>query len=56
MKNWMARYDAAMRGFKAPGKQNPVIIVVDHDDGAKGIWALVEAITKQSRSLGGRIS
>jgi RNA-directed DNA polymerase len=50
LKNWMARYDAAMRGFKAPGKQNPVIIVVDNDDGAKGIWALVEAITKQKPS------
>ena len=47
LKNWMARYERAMREFKAPGKQNPVIVIIDSDDAAKGIWSFVQSITKQ---------
>jgi len=47
LKNWMSRYERAMREFKAPGKQNPVVVVVDSDDAAKGIWSFVQSITKQ---------
>lgn len=47
LKNWMARYERAMREFKAPGKQSPVIVIIDSDDAAKGIWSFVQSITKQ---------
>ena len=47
LKNWMARYERAMREFKSPGKQNPVIVIIDNDDAAKGIWSFVQSITKQ---------
>jgi RNA-directed DNA polymerase len=50
LKNWMGRYEMAMRRFKAPGKENPVIVVVDNDDGAKGIWSFIEGITKKKPS------
>lgn len=47
LKNWMARYERTMRELKAPGKQNPVIVIIDSDDAAKGIWSFVQSITKQ---------
>lgn len=50
LKNWMGKYDNAMRRFQAPGKQNPVIVVVDNDDGAKGIWSFIEGVTKTKPS------
>lgn len=46
LKNLIDLYRTAVTKFKAPGMQNPLILVIDYDDGAKKIKSLVEQITK----------
>lgn len=49
LSKFMRQYDREIRKFKAPGAQQPVVLLVDNDDGAKGkggIYNTVKDITK----------
>jgi hypothetical protein len=46
LKNLITLYKKEMVKFKAPGQFNPVILLVDSDEGAKQIIALVAQITR----------
>jgi RNA-directed DNA polymerase len=48
LKKWMVAYEKAMRKYKAPGKANPVIVVVDHDSAGGEIINYAEAMNKQT--------
>ncbi|WP_374658432.1 retron Ec67 family RNA-directed DNA polymerase/endonuclease [Phenylobacterium sp.] len=37
-------YDGAIRQFSAPGKRNPVIIIVDNDSGSSNIWTAIKKV------------
>ena len=42
---FIPNYAEEMKRFKAPGKQNPVIILVDNDSGAKPVYNAIREIT-----------
>jgi RNA-directed DNA polymerase len=46
LKNLISEYHKEVKRFKAPGKQQPVILLLDNDDGAKDILSLVQSVTK----------
>lgn len=46
LKNFVNLYRKELTRFKAPGQLNPVVLLVDNDDGAKQIVGLVDQITK----------
>jgi len=43
--NFIQDYVKEMNRFKAPGKQNPVILLVDNDDGGRKVYNVVQNIT-----------
>jgi retron-type reverse transcriptase len=50
LKNLIEMYRKELKRFKSPGQQNPVILLIDNDDGAKKIVSLAEQITKSKPS------
>jgi hypothetical protein len=46
LKNLVSEYHKEVKRFKAPGKQQPVILLLDNDDGAKDILILVQSVAK----------
>lgn len=43
--NFMRMYTAELKRFKAPGKQHPVIALIDNDDGALPIYNTIKDLT-----------
>lgn len=43
---FLGSYKRSLAGFLAPGKTHPVIIVIDNDSGAKGIYGTIKKLTK----------
>lgn len=50
LKNFILRYSNDLRKFKAPGLSQPVIVLVDNDDGKKELTGVINNITKQQSS------
>ncbi len=48
LSNFMCLYNREIKKFKAPGAQQPIILLVDNDAGAKGIYNSVKEITKKN--------
>ena len=46
LKNLISEYAKELKRFKALGKQQPIILLLDNDDGAKKIFSLVQQFTK----------
>jgi RNA-directed DNA polymerase len=44
--NLIQAYNEAIKNFKAPGKKRPVIVLVDNDSGAAGIYRVIANIKK----------
>ncbi len=44
--NFVRHYSAAITRFNAPGQQHPVVLLIDNDSGADGIYNQVKQITK----------
>lgn len=50
LRNFVSEYVEEMKRFAAPGKQHPVILLIDNDEGAKSIYNTVRQITKRNVS------
>ncbi len=48
LSNFMHLYSREIKKFKAPGAQQPIILLVDNDAGSKGIYSSVKEITKKN--------
>lgn len=47
----LTRYATMSKNITAPGQKQPVILLIDNDEGAKGIYGKVKHITKSSVDL-----
>ena len=50
LKNFILRYSSDLKKFKAPGLLQPVIILVDNDDGKKDLTGVINNMTKRQSS------
>ena len=49
LKELIENYLKFSKGIKAPGKEQPVILLIDNDDGAKGIFGYAKNAAKLTR-------
>ena len=46
-------YEGTLRPLRAPGRRQPVIIVVDNDSGAAPVWAAIKHVSKRAANVDG---